>query len=1049
MYFRHSIIFHRYAPLFALLFAFAFCGAAHAGETSAADLESRAETLRRAWDKESARAAIEAFDSAAEAWERDGNPVRAAACLRRSGQIRKWFGEFDAAFKSLRSALERAKSSSDATAEAGVLAELVRMSVAAGDYAGASKYSKAASDAAARSGSETARADVLLASGEFNYWFGRPADAVRDLAEAARLADEIGMRETGNRALVLLAYAYMRSDDPVTALQTAQNALERCEADGDRRGTALALYAVSFIYGLTGETSKSLDHLKRMEKLLPDGLDFYVHAQLSIALATIYRQYGDAVLDETYLMRALGFYEEANSPPGRLTTMITVALVLSRKGDRAGREEMIAKAERLARETNDSFHQAMIADTLAEFAMAEGRFDIAIGHLERAESILRPRKIRMTKIENALGLAYFESGDRKRARRFIETALATNRRIKDSSNAAVNLFYLAKIAKAEGDVDGALASIRESLGLSEAAYSNVVNGGMRSNYLSAVYERYELGVELLMEKSRRSGDRSFAVEALRLTEMSRARGLVETLRAAEADLSKAADPALLKKQKELKTLLAFKSDSLTDLLANGAPAGEIETMDRQIADLNHELDEVRATLKEASPGYSSIVDPEAFDIAAFQKRYLADGSLLLEFALGTERSYLWAVDSDGIATYELPPRAEIESAVGRLRVLLATQGTTEGLSIEEYRQKVADAEREFDAGSAELSKMLFSNVKELTPGRRLIVVPDGKLQYFPLSALPAPSAADGEPLLVSNQISYQPSAQTLQRLSRSATGSDRGPGEILVIADPVFNKSDPRLSAVVERSENRGSPDRFRFAESLAELVRLPASETEGREIVEQFGSRNSTLLSGFEASRANLLRQEMSRYRIIHFSTHAIINELRPELSGIALAGFKSDGTPVNQLVRLQDIYDLGLDADLVVLSACETAVGKDVRGEGLRSLNTAFLSAGAKTVVASLWKVEDTATLKLMGYFYDSLGRNAGSTSQALRDAQLALRQNERFRSPFYWASFTVVGDYETVPRIRHGISGMQLIVGAVAAASVIGLILFIGARRRRGRP
>ena len=149
--------------------------------------------------------------------------------------------------------------------------------------------------------------------------------------------------------------------------------------------------------------------------------------------------------------------------------------------------------------------------------------------------------------------------------------------------------------------------------------------------------------------------------------------------------------------------------------------------------------------------------------------------------------------------------------------------------------------------------------------------------------------------------------------------------------------------------------------------------------------------------------------FRSIHIATHGLLNTVRPELSGVVLSLVDESGHPQDGFLRLQDIYNLRLSADLVVLSACQTALGRPIAGEGLVGLARGFMHAGAPRVVATLWKVDDSATAELMKRFYRSMIEEKAPAAQALRAAQRALARDRRFASPFYWAGFTLQGDWK----------------------------------------
>ena len=508
--------------------------------------------------------------------------------------------------------------------------------------------------------------------------------------------------------------------------------------------------------------------------------------------------------------------------------------------------------------------------------------------------------------------------------------------------------------------------------------------------------------------------------------------MLETLSLAEINFAKDADPEIIKQEKETRNLLNTKADKLTDLLSKNTENAEIEKLDREIRELENRLEEIKAQLKQQSPLFSALKNPAPFDLGGFQKNILDENSLLLEFSFGESESYLWLVSKNEVASYILPPRREIENSIDSLLEQLAKRERKQDESIEDYQKRVIEAENKFKIEAKQLSKQLFGQASEKLSKKRLIIVPDGKLHYFPISALPFPNSESEEPILLTNEMIYEPSAQTLSLLSKNGNQEGRAEKTLLIFSDPVFNNSDWRLSDEIKSSvnvkQNNDSADKFRYVESLNTLQRLEASKTEAEQIIKIVGGSNSTSFSGFAANRENLLKVNAADYKIIHFATHALVNEKRPELSGIILSRFDENGAKLDETFRINDIYSLNLNADLIVLSACNTGLGKEVKGEGLQSLNNAFLQVGAKSVIASLWKVEDNAAHELMKNFYEELATESVAPSEALRRAKIKLRQNPQYRSPFYWAAFTVQGDFRNIPKLTGNYQTKLYLLGII---------------------
>jgi CHAT domain-containing protein len=311
------------------------------------------------------------------------------------------------------------------------------------------------------------------------------------------------------------------------------------------------------------------------------------------------------------------------------------------------------------------------------------------------------------------------------------------------------------------------------------------------------------------------------------------------------------------------------------------------------------------------------------------------------------------------------------------------------------------------------------------------VVADGILQYLPFAALPAPGrSGPGEPLLRRREVIHLPSASVLALGRRHPAGRPPPAGQVAVVADPVFSPDDPRVRTAAG-AENHpavaaappaadvaepppaaaaappaaGAPADLR--EPTDRFARLFWSRAEAEAIAALADPGRTLVAVDFDAS-LDLVREDRLRdFRYVHFATHGVVDTAAPALSGLVLSQVDESGGPRPGFLRLAEVYDLELAADAVVLSGCETALGREVRGEGLWGLSRGFLSAGAGQVVASLWRVEDRATARLMERFYRALLVDGERPAAALRRAQAAMLAEPRWEDPYYWAGFVVYGD------------------------------------------
>jgi len=316
-----------------------------------------------------------------------------------------------------------------------------------------------------------------------------------------------------------------------------------------------------------------------------------------------------------------------------------------------------------------------------------------------------------------------------------------------------------------------------------------------------------------------------------------------------------------------------------------------------------------------------------------------------------------------------------------------------------------------------LSRMLLGPVAAELQHKRLVIVGEGMLQYTAFAALPDPHpGATPAPLIADHEIITLPSASVLAALRRETGGRKPADKSVAVFADPVFGSNDPRIrpagtgrAAADKGTTEPGDVSRSATESGLQGFVRLRFSRQEADQIMRLVPDSKRLEAVDFAANRAAATGPDLSRYRIVHFATHGLINNQHPELSGVVLSLVDEQGRPQNGFLRLYDIYNLKLQADLVVLSACQTALGKEIKGEGLVGLTRGFMYAGAPRVVASLWQVDDRATAEFMARFYEAMLSQGLRPAAALRAAQVAMSKDKRWMAPHYWAAFTLKGEWK----------------------------------------
>ncbi len=381
-----------------------------------------------------------------------------------------------------------------------------------------------------------------------------------------------------------------------------------------------------------------------------------------------------------------------------------------------------------------------------------------------------------------------------------------------------------------------------------------------------------------------------------------------------------------------------------------------------------------------------------------------------------------------------------QSALQVYEMLTARSINRRGESALQQRERIAQAEAKLPAAAQSLSQTLLAPVAAQLGNKRLVIVADGALQYIPFAMLPEPTRASAAnpqsairnpqsyvPLIVGHEVVSLPSASALAIQRTELAGRQPAPKMLAVIADPVFDHTDERLKTPAPEASDKEqaqttSFDDARSIEHLAEksdeksgvttrrlvIPRLPFTQQEATRLLALTPKNSSFGAIDFQASRANVLKGELSQYRYVHFATHGVMDSERPGLSSLVLSMVDEQGNQRDGFLRANDIYNLKLPAELVVLSACQTGLGKEINGEGLVGLTRGFMYAGAARVVVSLWNVNDKATADLMTKFYQRMLKRGERPAAALRAAQVEMWKQKQWQSPYYWAAFTMQGEW-----------------------------------------
>jgi CHAT domain-containing protein len=630
-------------------------------------------------------------------------------------------------------------------------------------------------------------------------------------------------------------------------------------------------------------------------------------------------------------------------------------------------------------------------------------------------------------ILNNLGDVAHDSGDLDKAEEYYGQALEIRKKLAPASTGtAESLGALAGIMRDQQQGAEAARLYAQAIDVLESQVAHLGGSSdIRAGFRAKHAEYYSAYSDLLL--TRKQPELAFQV-----LERSRARMLLETLTEAHVDIRQGVDPSLLERERTLQATLAAKSSRKINLLEGKHTDEQVAGVSKEIDNLLSQLQEVKGQIRTGSPKYAALTQPQPLSAKEVQQQLLDGDTVLLEYTLGEKRSLVFLLTPTSLDSYELPKRSEIEDTAHHVYDLMTSRNRwVKGETSSQRTERLAKDEAAYQKAAAALSQMVLGPVVVRLEGKRLLIVADGALQYVPFAVLPIPSGNASKPtvpLVTDHEIVNLPSASVLALLRRQANGRVAAPKEVAVLADPVFDKQDSRVGKAAKDlkvAESASVKETLpSFAEGLtrslrdvglgtrqagAALPRLAFSRREADAIMAMTDSGKGMEALDFQASRETAQKRELGQYRVVHFATHGLLDNEHPELSGLVLSLVDQEGKPQDGFLDLEDVYNLTLPVDLVVLSACETGLGKQITGEGLVGLTRGFMYAGASRVVASLWKVDDVATADLMERFYRGMLKEGMRPAAALWHVQMEMQQQKRWTDPYYWAAFTIQGEWK----------------------------------------
>lgn len=802
---------------------------------------------------------------------------------------------------------------------------------------------------------------------------------------------------------------------------------------GDHNAEASALVTIGRIHNYLAQYQKAMDVLT--QALVVARANGYKQGELDAQgnMAALYQELGDTQKALETNQQILPLMRDLGDRDDEASVLINIGLIYENDlHETKTALENYKQALQILQEIGDRLRESVALNNIGSAYERDKDFQTALDYFERALALRREMKYQQGEAATLynMGEAYQDMGECQKALDYFTQSNAIIHAVGYRRGEALTLFSSGQCLDSLGKPLDALKKMEDCLQIIESMRSDLVGEEDRATFFASSEGYYEFYIDLLMRLQQQDSSHGYEARALQYSERAHARVLLDQLHEVRVNLRQDVDPTLLKQEHQVQQQINNATLARWELEKREHTAEQLAASQKEIDDLLARYQELEGVIRASSPRYAALTRPQVLGVDEIQKQVLDPDTLLLEYMLGKDRGYLWLISSDSSTSFILPPRAQIEKTAQRYYELLTARAQHVKFETpEEKRARVEQADAELSKVAVELSRQLLGPAAAQLGTKRLLVVGDGILHLVPFAALPDPTDTT-RPLIVRHEIANAPSASALAELRREQQGRKVASKAIAVLADPVFEKEDERVkalmsgrgSAELRKPENvkaRSSPDDS--SDELTRAVketgvssegsiipRLPFTRQEANAIAALIPPPEREEALDFDASRTTATSDSLSQYRFIHFATHGLLNNDHPELSGLVLSLVDKQGQEQDGFLRTSEIFRLKLPVELVVLSGCRTGLGKQTKGEGMMGLTQGFMYAGAARVIVSLWDVNDLATAELMARFYKSmLGKEHLSPAGALRAAQISIWQDKRWQSPYYWSAFVLQGE------------------------------------------
>lgn len=993
-------------------------------KSEAERIYSEAETLRKTNKSESMREAIILYEKSLPLFNELNMRKREADVNNNIGYIYKRFGEFETSLDYFNRSLQINREIKNAKGEMIALLNMSQSLRPLGRSDEAFENVNKVLSISRQEGDKEREAAALSELGVFYYRNGKIQDSLNHFEKSALLFEELGKQVPqasllNNIGLISRIFGYQEK-----ALENYTKALEIFRSMKNSAGEADVSLNLSAVYKDLFRTAEAMEYFNIALNIFRQEGNRQREAVVLNNIGVFYNDLGDYAKARVHYNESANIAKEIGDKRQYSSTLKNLGILLTNIGESDNALEHLNKALEISVDIKDQQNEGWILNNIGFVYYEKKDYQQAEIYTRKSLEILRNVGYREGEARTLyiLGLTLYHSGRKEEALKIFKESIEIQTDLQMPKEQAKTLLDIARVERDLGDISSSLETIEKASEISESMRLAIPGQNLRATFFSLGKDIYDFQINLLLNMNGKPSSETIA-KAFEISEHTRARSLLETLAESKYKIHQGIDKDLLKQENLLRNRINARENYRMSLVRKKAEPNKLMPIEKEIQMLFAEYDQIRVKIRKQSPAYSELVQPQTLSLTDIQQSILDQNTVLLEYSLGSENSYLWLVTDNSIEHYRLPKREDIFHLGRKYKEALnARNQFVKDENDSQMQERIKNADRDLIETNQNLSQVLFPFDAEKLDNKRVLIVSEDILQYIPFSSLKLKNSKNENKedyLITTNEIIHIPSASALAFL-RSNKQMKKSDAEktIAVFADPVFSKEDIRVKTALARNKKtleKISPKNINFQASLlpsklrSDLLRLKFSRLEANSISKFLPENRKFVALDFTANIKSLNSKKFSDADIIHFATHGIVMSEFPELSGIVLSLVDENGEFQNGYLRLHDIYNLKLNADLVVLSACDTALGKEILGEGIVGLTRGFMYAGTETVVASLWKVEDRATAELMKRFYRAMLKDGQKPAAALRTAQVEMSKDERWSNPYYWAAFTIQGEWK----------------------------------------